>query len=84
MKLQIKQMKKEMNTLVQIANRASKFSNIGGAVNYRHNMINAHKYSIVMGNDMKYWIVTNREASILEKAGYERITFREELELLNN
>lgn len=29
------------------------------------------KWSIVLGDDMKYWVVTNRQASKLVKQGYE-------------
>jgi hypothetical protein len=29
------------------------------------------KYSIVMGDHPYFWVVTNREASILKKMGYE-------------
>jgi hypothetical protein len=63
-------------TILQIIKRADKYNSENSSVAYLQNMINKHyvkpqNYTIMMGDYPHYWIVTNREASILAKAGYE-------------
>lgn len=49
----------------------AKFNTLGAAERFHQNMPTFSKYSIMLGDNDLFWIVTNREASILMKAGYE-------------
>lgn len=50
-----------------------KFSQLSNARQFVMNSINWAKWSIVLGCDGLFWVVTNREASRLIKNGYEMI-----------
>ena len=56
-------------TTTKIIHHARKYRNRGLCQTARARA--GHNYTAVMGDDCTYWIVTNREASILRKAGYE-------------
>ena len=64
-------------TTQDIIRRASKYNSEKFSVAYLQNMINntyvkPQNYTIMLGDCPHFWIVTNREASILVKEGYER------------
>ena len=48
----------------------SKFSTAAAAQEYIYHAAAPSKWTMVLGDDGKIWVVTNREASILKKAGY--------------
>lgn len=48
-----------------------KYSTFEGAKEASYRMANYSKFSIVKGDDRRFWIVTNRVASMLEKEGFE-------------
>jgi hypothetical protein len=50
---------------------AIKFNNISTAKGFHYCMNEYSKHTIIMGDDGLFWIVTNRQASALVKAGYE-------------
>lgn len=50
---------------------AFKFSTLSAAEECHYNMTEYSKHTIVLGDDGKFWIVTNKEASRLIKQGYE-------------
>lgn len=50
-----------------------KFYHLGNAIAFIAHCIQTGKWSIVMGDDEKFWVVTNREASELQKLGYELV-----------
>jgi len=49
----------------------TKFNTLASALNFRNHSITPSKWTIIMGSDFLYWFVTNREASILVKQGFE-------------
>lgn len=49
----------------------SKFNNISTAISYRDHCNEPAKWTIILGDDELFWLVTNREASRLMKQGYE-------------
>lgn len=51
-------------------NAILKYTSLQTAKSSIENMINPGKWSIILGDDMKYWVVTNRDASNLMKQGY--------------
>lgn len=55
----------------QIIKTAEKYTNLSLALSSFSHRIQPGKWSIILGDDNRFWIVTNREASILMKAGYE-------------
>ncbi|MFM7855741.1 MAG: hypothetical protein ACKO96_28410, partial [Flammeovirgaceae bacterium] len=61
-------------TTQQIIKNASKYSSnfsLEKVESIRKTFVNPAKYAIVMGDNSQWWIVTNREASILAKNGYK-------------
>lgn len=48
-----------------------KFSDYNRAKEFHYQMNEYSKHTIVLGDNNKFWIVTNRHASILVKQGYE-------------
>jgi len=50
---------------------AFKFTTLSNAREFRYKMNQYSKFSIVLGDNELFWIVTNKEASKLVKAGYE-------------
>ncbi|MCA6513905.1 MAG: hypothetical protein IM569_13705 [Chitinophagaceae bacterium] len=58
-------------TAQEIIKRASKYFSLSLALSSLTHCIQPAKWSIVLGDDNRFWVVTNREASILMKAGYE-------------
>jgi hypothetical protein len=62
------------NTMEPWINKTTtKFTTLSNAKNFINRCVKPGKWSIIMGDDMKYWIVTNREAARLVKLGYEMI-----------
>jgi hypothetical protein len=49
----------------------SKFNNLSTAISYKERCIEPSKWTIVLGDDELFWLVTNKEASTLIKFGYE-------------
>lgn len=49
----------------------AEFSNLGQATDYRYNCHDHAKWSIIMGDNDRFWVLSNRDASILVSAGYE-------------
>lgn len=48
----------------------SRFSTAAAAQEYIYHAAAPSKWTMVLGDDGKIWVVTNREASILKKTGY--------------
>jgi hypothetical protein len=59
-----------MNT-EQIIKRAYKFNTFKNANSFRLGSIQPGKWSIILGDNNLYFVVTNREASVLINSGYE-------------
>lgn len=58
-------------TIVATRSNRAEFTHLQQASDYRDRCNNSGKYAIILGDNMKYWILTNREASVLVKAGFE-------------
>lgn len=48
-----------------------KFNTIEAAERFHMNMDDYSKYTIMLGDNELYWLVTNRDAVLLMKMGYE-------------
>ena len=48
-----------------------KFTDYNLAKEFHYQMNEYSKHTIIMGDDNKFWIVTNKKASELVKQGYE-------------
>jgi len=59
-----------MNT-ANILKSAYKFNTLKNALSFRSGSIQPGKWSIILGENDLYLVVTNREASILMNAGFE-------------
>ncbi len=57
----------------QIISNADRFTTYEQAHGIICRRENPSKWSIVLGDDFRYLIVTNREAAILEKGGFQII-----------
>jgi hypothetical protein len=53
----------------------ARYSTPGQARTAVYNWNNPSKYSLILGDDGKVWVTTNKEASRLVKAGYEMLPF---------
>lgn len=63
----------KLNPLDNAIKNVSRFSNLSSAKRWENNQVKPGL--IFLGDDGKYWVAANlRDASILHKAGYERIT----------
>lgn len=49
----------------------SEFSNQTTATNYIARCASPSKWATVLGDNGKFWVLSNRDASVLVKAGYE-------------
>lgn len=58
-------------TTNQIIKSALKYNSRATALNFCNTAIHPGKWSIILGDNNLFWVVTNREASILMKSGYE-------------
>ena len=56
-----------------IASRSirSEFTSLATAISYRERSPEYAKLSIIMGDNGRFWLLTNRLASILINSGYE-------------
>ncbi len=52
------------------ASRAE-FNSLSVAISYLERCVNSSKYKIVLGDNERFWILSNRLTMILLKAGYE-------------
>lgn len=48
-----------------------KFNTLEVAERFHQNMVDYGKHAIILGDDNRFWIVTNRQALKLLKIGYE-------------
>lgn len=48
----------------------ARFSTAAAAQEYIYRAAAPSKWTMVLGDDEKIWVVTNREASILQRTGY--------------
>lgn len=63
-----------MNSIQQIQRRAAKYSSPYTAARVVCNQYNnPTNWVIVLGHDLKAWVVTSKEGKILEAEGYEII-----------
>lgn len=63
--------KSEAMNLQAIIRSATRFTTPGNARYHINNRESPSKWSIILGDDGYLWVVTNRQASILVKHGYE-------------
>ena len=62
-------------TPTAIALKASRYRSLFLAKCSIRHYLKPWNYTIVLGDDERFWVVTNREASILLRAGYELAIF---------
>ena len=60
-----------MNDPKSIISRAIKFNSLEAAIRFVEGCNVPSKFKVVLGDSGQYWVVTNREASILISSGYE-------------
>lgn len=62
-----------MNAQQILANRSlrSEFSSLKTATGYINRCHQPSKWATVLGDNRMYWVLSNRDASVLVKAGYE-------------
>jgi hypothetical protein len=58
-------------TITSILKSAAKYNTLRYAISSIQHSIKPGKWSIILGDDQLFLVVTNREASILIKFGYE-------------
>ncbi|WP_448961722.1 hypothetical protein [Larkinella arboricola] len=57
--------------LISIRSLRSEFSQLSTAMGYIERCISPSKWAIVLGENGRFWVLSNRDASVLVKAGFE-------------